>query len=382
MAGRWQMLAVLTLARAAMGVQFQSVAAVGARLTGEAGLSHTMLGTLIGLYLLPGALLALPGGWLGQRFGDKRLVLIGLGLMTLGGAALGLSQETGPMLAGRAVSGAGAVLLNVLVTKMVADWFAEHEIVPAMGLLITSWPMGIALAMVVLPVLGAGLPVGAGALIAAALAGFALVLVAAIYRAPPQGAAATRPGRVRLTGDETVRAILAGLVWTFYNAGLIAVIAFAPDLLIARGTPPAEATAMVSLVGWLIIPSLALGGWISARVGRPDTTVLGCFALVGASILLLPAGAPALPLLALIGLVFGPPGPLIMTLPVQAVRPEARALGMGIYFTCYYLGMAAVPPLAGWLRDITGTPAAPLWIAVACLGIAALSLVAFRLRGR
>ncbi len=64
---RWRSLAALTFARAAMGFQYQSVAAV-APLMGEGlGLDKAQLGWLIGLYLLPGVAFALPGGLLGRR---------------------------------------------------------------------------------------------------------------------------------------------------------------------------------------------------------------------------------------------------------------------------------------------------------------------------
>lgn len=377
MAERWRMLAVLTLARTVMGFQFQSVAAMAPRLTGEGGLSHAQLGLLIGLYLLPGIALALPAGWLGQRFGNRRLVLIALTLMTAGGAVLGLSADFGMMLAGRLVAGAGAVLLNVLVTKMVADWFAGREVVPAMGLLITSWPLGIALAMVTLPFLPAGQPAGLGASLAALAALLALLLFALVYRPAPATGAPPQQG-AGLTPGEVLRAVCAGAVWTFYNAGLITVIAFGAGFLAAAGQTVAAATAAVSLVGWLIIPSLAMGGWLSAHVARPTALVLACLAVAGAAIALLMQGAPALAALIVIGLVLGPPGPLIMSLPVEAVQAEMRSLGMGIYFTCYYIGMAAVPPFAGWLQDATGSPAAPLGVATACLVLAMGALLLFR----
>lgn len=88
MARRWWYLAALTLARAAMGFQFQSVAALAPLVAGTLGLDKTQLGWLIGLYLLPGVVFALPGGLLGARFGDKRLVLIGLALMVSAGRCL------------------------------------------------------------------------------------------------------------------------------------------------------------------------------------------------------------------------------------------------------------------------------------------------------
>jgi hypothetical protein len=44
-------------------------------------------------------------------------------------------------------------LLNVLVTKMIADWFLGRELVTAMAILVIGWPLGIALAMVTVPAL-------------------------------------------------------------------------------------------------------------------------------------------------------------------------------------------------------------------------------------
>ena len=78
---RWRSLAALTIARAAMGFQFQTVAALAPLLQRDLALDKTQLGWLIGLYLLPGAVVALPGGLLGKRFGDSRVVIAGLVLM-------------------------------------------------------------------------------------------------------------------------------------------------------------------------------------------------------------------------------------------------------------------------------------------------------------
>ena len=101
----WLILAALTLARTAMGFQFQSVAAVGPLLTADSIMTHAELGALIGIYLLPGALFAIPGGWLGKRFGDKRVVLTGLVMMTLGGTLLALSDAYQVIFTGRLISG-------------------------------------------------------------------------------------------------------------------------------------------------------------------------------------------------------------------------------------------------------------------------------------
>jgi cyanate permease len=81
---RWIILAVLFVVRLTMAFQFQSVAAVAPLLGSEFGVSLADIGILIGLYFTPGLALALPGGAIGRRFGDKTTVLGALILMPIG----------------------------------------------------------------------------------------------------------------------------------------------------------------------------------------------------------------------------------------------------------------------------------------------------------
>ena len=82
---------------------------------------------------------------------------------------------------------------------------------------------------------------------------------------------------------------------------------------------------------------------------------------------------------AFLGLIFGPAGGLIMALPTQVLRDENRAVGMGIFFTVYYIGMGIFPAVAGYIRDISGNPAAPFWFAGAMILVAMLALLGFRI---
>ena len=67
----------------------------------------------------------------------------------------------GWQIAGRLVAGAGGVLLNVQITKMVTDWFAGKEIATAMAIFVNSWPAGVALSLLMLPAIGTAYGVGA-----------------------------------------------------------------------------------------------------------------------------------------------------------------------------------------------------------------------------
>ena len=90
---RWSILAVLFAVRLTMGFQFQSVAAVAPLLERELGVGLADVGILIGLYFTPGVALALPGGAIGQRLGDKTTVLAALLLMLVGGLAMAFSAS-------------------------------------------------------------------------------------------------------------------------------------------------------------------------------------------------------------------------------------------------------------------------------------------------
>lgn len=379
----WLILATLTLARMTMGFQFQSVAAVGPVLTADSALSHTELGALIGIYLLPGVLFAIPGGWLGQRFGDKRVVLTGLAMMTAGGVLLALSDVYEIMFAGRLISGLGAVLLNVLVNKMVTDWFAAHRIASAMGVLISSWPLGIALALLIMSPIEAVVGLQMTFLVVVAICAIATLMLATIYTDAPTGTAGTQAASeaptAKLTRYELHGVLLSGCIWCLYNTALILPLSFAPEFLVTRGMPLEQAAATVSLTSWLIIPALPLGAWLAERIGRPLTTMIATFLAIAALIGMIPFSSSYVLIFAAIGIAFGPAGGLIMALPSRVLQPPNRAIGMGIFFTVYYLGMGVFPSIAGFALDVSGDPAAPLVLAQVAICLALLALLAFHL---
>ena len=178
-----------------MGFQFQSVAAVAPLLGSEFGVSIADIGLLIGLYFTPGVALALPGGAIGQKFGDKLTVLGALLLMLAGGLMMAFSTSWSAQIAGRLIAGTGGVLINVQMTKMVADWFAGKEIATAMAMFVNSWPAGVAAALLVLPLIGTGYGVGAVHLGVAAFIACGIVLLATLYQPPANAAADVRDTR-------------------------------------------------------------------------------------------------------------------------------------------------------------------------------------------
>ncbi len=359
---RWLILAGLFLVRTSMGFQYQTVGPLASLLVPDLAIDYARIGALIGLYDLPGIALSLPGALLGKRFGDKRVALAALGFMTLGGLIMSIGASYPQVAFGRLLSGIGGSTLTVLLTKMTVDWFSGREIVVAIASLLSSWPLGISLALMSLGPVATASSWRAGMLLAALFCAFGMALLAVVYHAPPgtpDGTTAARK-RLNLSRGTLGLVLLCAFMWGLINVGLSSLLNFTPDFLISVGYSGILAGALVSLITWVMIPSLILGGYLAERLHRPNLMMSACFILIGLGMFLLPVvPAPTLIFIG-IGLLFGPLGGLSMAMPARVLSPENRSAGMGIFYTCSTAISAFLPVAAGYSRDITHNPAAPL----------------------
>jgi MFS family permease len=341
----------------------------------DLGLTYTQLGTLIGLYMLPGAFVALPGGVIGHRFGERRVVVVALLLMVAGGMLTAAAGSFGSAAGGRLLSGGGAVVMNILLATMVSAWFAGKELSTAMALMLTSWPVGLGLAAATLGGVAAGTSWRTAVMTTAAGAGLGVLLMLLCRDAPGAGAG---PARATLRGRELGLSLSAGVAWGCFNASLVALLAFGPGLLIARGATLGEAGRVVSVAIWLTILSVPLGGLLTDRLKRPTLLIVTGSLVAAAVMLLIPVLAHAVPALCLVGLAIGaPPGGLMALLP-RSLPPDRLATGFGVFYTVFYVMMALTQPAAGLLRDVAGDPAAPIVLAALVMAATAVGLVIFR----
>jgi predicted MFS family arabinose efflux permease len=376
---RWTILALLFAARVGLGFQFQAMGSVGDAVASRLQLSFAEVGTLIGLFLAPGLVLAIPAGMAGRYASDRVLVALGMACLALGGILAAVADGFALLALGRLLSGAGFVVSTLYLTKMTADWFAGRELATAMAILVMSWPFGIAMGQVghgwLEACQGWRWPFAVAS--AYCLAGALAVLIA--YRPPPRTAGAGPAPSLRLTGREWTLTLIASLVWAAFNAGYVVYLSFAPRVLVAGGLSPLGAASIVSLASWVMIVSGAVCGQIADRTGRADLVLYVCMAGAVASLVLLPQVGWAIPLSLAFGLVGMAPAGVIMALTGAAMAPEKRAFGMGVFLSAYFLLTAPAPAVAGWLFDRTGDPFLPILLAAALFALTAVANVAFRI---
>ncbi|MEV4517569.1 DHA2 family efflux MFS transporter permease subunit [Dactylosporangium sp. NPDC049525] len=150
-----------TLALAALGtfltaldIVVVSIALPTLRQTLHASLAD--LEWTINSYNLVFAALMLTGAALGDRFGRRRMYVLGVALFTLASAAAALSTSTGTLIAARVVQGAGAAVVMPLTVTLVADVVPRARRAMAIGVLGGVTGLGVAAG----PVLGGAIVEG------------------------------------------------------------------------------------------------------------------------------------------------------------------------------------------------------------------------------
>lgn len=372
-------LALLFVARIGLGFQFQTMGSVSGELVKDLNLNYTEIGSLIGLFMVPGVFLAFPAGLAGRFVSDRFIVGLGLLALGAGGAVASIADSFDMLAAARLICGAGFVFSTIFFTKIVADLFSGKELATAMGVLVMSWPGGIAMGQIGHGWVAANLDWRMAFVIASTYCIIGALLVVIFCRSVPGAAQQTAGFRFTLNRNEVLLTIVASLVWALFNAGYVVYLSFAPGVLVAGGYEMVSALGVISLASWLMIFSGVVCGLIADRTGKADLVLYVCTGAAMMAILMLFITPLAIPSSILFGLIGVAPAGVIMALTGQAMKPENRAIGMGVFFTAYFIIQAPAPTIAGWLYDLTLDEFWPMLFAVALFLLTAVANIVFRL---
>jgi len=375
---RWLVLILLFIVRTTIGIQYQSIASTSAFLVKDLGINNTQLGTLIGLYQAAGILLAFPGGVLGRRYGEKKIASLGLLLMTLSGALMAISGSILGITIGRFLCGIGAGLLGTVLTTMCMDWFTGKEIVASMAIFVSSWPFGLSIGLVLLSIVAQSTSWQMSFYLVSALSIASLLLVQLYKPAGPEAKLQSEGFKLSFNKIDFSLLFLAGGVWALFNVGFVIVPSFGPGYLRSLGFSLVDASYLASVVTWVVTPALMIGGYFSGKIGRPNLIMISSFLGIAIVMVLLPYMSSFLLPFLVLGLLFGAPAGLIMALPSEVLKRENRGPGMGVFQTVATAGQTFLPVVAGYLQDATGNNGVSLTYGGACLALAVVFLLAFR----
>ncbi len=113
------------------------------------GFSPLSVGLAIGIYGLTQALFQIPFGLLSDRFGRKKIIIIGLVIFAVGSIVSALSVTMTGVIIGRALQGLGAI--SAVILALTADLTREEQRTKGMAIIGVSIGLAFALAMVLGP---------------------------------------------------------------------------------------------------------------------------------------------------------------------------------------------------------------------------------------
>ena len=339
------------------------------------GNDPAMVGLALGMYGLTQAVFQLPLGLASDRFGRKKVIIVGLLVFALGSLAAALADSLMGLVWGRALQGAGAV--SAAVTALLADLTRDSVRTKAMAMVGGSIGLMFALALVLSPLLAGwvGLSGIFWITLALTLAGIATVL----WVVPPEPVQHTAMPRGRFAD------LLAYPDLLRLNAGVFVLHTVQMAMWVAVPTLLVQA-GLVKTAHWQVyLPAVllsfaALGRLFAMeRKGQLRSALLLAIVLVllvqaGLGALTLAGGAPSLWLLGAAMLVFFIGFNMLeATQPslVSRMAPERlRGAALGAYNTLQSLGLFAGGFLGGWLSrhgSLTGVFAATALLCVVWL---------------
>lgn len=332
------------------------------------------VGLAMGIYGLTQGLLQIPFGMASDRFGRKRVIIIGLLVFAAGSLLAAMATSLTGLIVGRSLQGAGAV--SAAVTALLADQTRDEVRTKAMALVGASIGLMFALSLVLAPLLAAAVGLAGLFWLTAvlALAGVAVVL----WWTPPEPLQHKNQPRGRLADVLRHPALLRLDFGVFVlHAVQLAMWVAIPALLVQAGLPKGDHW-------WVYLPAVLGSFFVMGATLFPlerkgylravFLSAVGLITLVQLGLLMV-AGQPGIASLAVLLFVFFCGfNVLEASQPSMASRvapPHARGAALGVYNTLQSLGFFAGGALGGWLAKNHG----PTGVFAVCAGLMLLWLL-------
>ncbi|MCI0439087.1 MAG: MFS transporter, partial [Chloroflexi bacterium] len=131
---RYWTLAVLSVSLILIAIDTTILNVAIPTLQRELGASASGLQWIVSSYILVFAGLLLTMGFLGDRYGRKRMLQIGLVLFTIASLGAAYSQTTAQLIAARAAMGIGGAMIMPSTLSIIIDVFPREERAKAIGI--------------------------------------------------------------------------------------------------------------------------------------------------------------------------------------------------------------------------------------------------------
>ncbi|MBW8724244.1 MAG: MFS transporter [Inquilinus limosus] len=381
---RWIAVAVVVASGVVAALQVGKGAIALPALRAEFGLGLESAGWIMSVFALLGVVGGIPAGAAVTRFGDRRLLALGLAALALG-SVVGATAGSFPLLlATRVLEGLGFLLVVVAAPALLQRIVAAKDRDLAFGIWSAFMPAGMAVALLLGALLAGWRPFWlANAILAAA---FVLLLLLAVRTQEhvPDGLSWREIGRDAVLTATSCGPLLLAAAFVLYSLLYFALASFLPVLLMDRmGVAVAAAGALSAVaVGANVLGNLAAGLLLGHGAARWVLIATAATVMTLSGIAVFALALPPTVVFLLCVLFSGVGGLLPATVlgaaALLAPKPGLAPMTLGLTMQGSNLGQVIGPVAVGGVVDAAGWPAAAVPVALA--GVLAL-VVAMLLRG-
>jgi MFS family permease len=320
------------------------------------GTDAARVGLAMGIYGLTQGLLQIPFGLASDRFGRKRVILLGLLVFALGSFVAAGAHSLEWLIVGRSLQGAGAV--SAAVTALLADQTRDEVRTKAMALVGASIGLMFALSLVAAPAIASYVGLSGLFAITGVLAIGCMGVV--VWWTPPEPVQHKAAPRGRLADVLRHGALFRLNVGVFVlHAVQLAMWVAVPALLVQAGLAKERhwVVYLPAVLGSFVVMAAAL--FPLERRGYLRAVFLAAVGLITlVEIVLAAVPAPGTAILAMLLFVFFCGfNVLEASQPSMASRvapAHARGAALGVYNTLQSLGFFAGGAVGGWLVQHVG----------------------------
>lgn len=351
---RWLVLLLVVVTTAVGMMVFAAIFPLLSLWIRDLGISHAQGGLLSGLWYLPGFLVALPAGWMFDRYPVKRMLLLCWLFILAGTTVMALAPGFRMLCVGRLIFSIGMIAHTVGAPKVVSTWFeGQREMGLAMGFYAMSAPIGIFASLNLLGRIGSdyGWRAALYLIVSISAIGFLLLFLLPSGSAASEAKEGATPARFQPFRLGQAAWLLA-VGYFGYSIGTEAYLTFTPDYLVERGYGLAVASATV---GHYAYASFLLKPVFASFLKRSNA---GLFMVLASALailsvaLLLAKVSPTISALTLgVSLALGMP--TLYALPPFLFSADKLGQIYGLYQLFYSFGFFA-QPLVGYAADKTG----------------------------
>lgn len=343
------------------------------------GSTDALMGLAIGIYGISQAILQIPFGLMSDRFGRKKIIIIGLILFLIGSIIAALSTTIYGVLLGRAIQGSGAIAAPIMA--LVADLTQEVHRTKAMALIGLSIGVSFGVAITAGPVIAGFIGVHGIFWLIAALSLIAIWVVC--YRVPnPRQSKVHRDAELVPDQFSTIlkNKELLRLNYGIFilHAILTASFVVVPLLMRDAGLLPAEHWKVYLPVFIISMAAIIPFVILAEKKRKMKPVFIGAIAaLVLADLGLMQFNATLSGIIVFLWLFFTGFNLLEATLPslISKTAPaDLRGTAMGVYSTSQFLGAGIGGGVGGWCYGAYGAAGVFLFCALAATTWLILSL--------